>query len=123
MTLPLELGGVQDPDVRRAFEEISKHFPLQPQDFANVLVLLASTGTARKDAFGVDTVTFTASTLSATKNISHGLGALPVSVQLTANSPGFGMVVTARSSTTFTVQGWTGGAVSTTIGFDWRAVG
>lgn len=123
MTLPLELGAIQDPNIRRAFEQVAQQFPLHSQNLANDVLVLASTGTARKVAFGTSTVTFTASTVSATTNVTHGLGVAPISVQLTSEALGIGLVVSAKGSTTFTAQGWTPTATSGTITFDWVAIG
>lgn len=102
MTLPLELGGIQDPDVRRAFETVSLRFPLHAQDFANDVLLLATAGTARKIAFGTQLVN-----AGSTANVSHGLGVAPAAVAA-VTAPGAGNVsiawaITAASASTFTL--------------------
>lgn len=83
MTLPLELGGIQDPDVRRALENVAQQFPIHAPNLANEVLLLASTGTARKVAFGTTAFTFTAANTSAGVNQNHGLGKTPIAVVMT----------------------------------------
>jgi hypothetical protein len=69
VTLPLELGGIQSPDVRRAFEQISVAFPVQESSMGLRTVsggvtgatgVSAGTGfTSVRNAAGDYTITFT----------------------------------------------------------------
>jgi hypothetical protein len=73
--------------------------------------------------FGVASTTFTASTLSTPTTVTHGLGRTPVVAFAGTENVGFTYSVTARTSTTITVQGFTSGAVSQTNSFDWFVIG
>lgn len=87
---------------------------------------LANPGTARKIAFGADTLTWTASNTSATKHISHGLGVVPVAV-LAVGSGGAIVLQAGFNATTtqFDVFGQTNdlASISATLGFNWLAIG
>ena len=65
--------------IQTNFEQLAQLFPLQGNALANVALLLASTGTKRKVAFGSTTITGTGA-VSATKEVAHGLGVKPVVV-------------------------------------------
>jgi len=86
----------------------------------NFLQLLAS-GT-RKLAFFTGSVTFTASTTSANTTFSHGLGATPVSVQITGTDLNTVWWGYNKSSTQITVRGSYASALSASFGFDCIAI-
>jgi len=68
LTLPLDVGSIQDYTIRSAFEQIAMRFP----DFGSRSIRMR---------FGTDTVAFTGgNTRSATKTVSHGLGNTPIAV-------------------------------------------
>lgn len=125
MTLPLELGAITDSNVRRAFEQLAQRFPLHAADFANDVLLLAVTGTARKIAIGTGTVTFTAAVFSAASTITHGLGTTPTVVLGTSIGNSVIVIDTnTYTSTTFKANGGSVGGVTTgTFGFVWAAIG
>lgn len=97
------------------------------RNFQKLQVLVLDTGGASLGLrMGTGSVTFTAANTSAVKVVSHGLGRTPAVVLTTPNAnTGFVFSVTARASTTFSVQGFTtgGGSVTTTVNFDWVAIG
>jgi hypothetical protein len=73
---------------------------------------------------GQSTVTFTASALSATTVVSHGLGRTPVAVfygNVDANMDN--LATTVVGATTFTVQGRYSSAVTGTASLYWMVVG
>lgn len=78
---------------------------------------------------GRSTVTFTASTVSAAKTISHGMARSGVAVAPSyvytqiKGALGFAIEYSAPTTSTFTVQGWTTGATTATVTFDWIAIG
>jgi hypothetical protein len=127
VALPLELGGIQNPDVRRAFEQVSLAFPVRAQNVANDLLLLAVTGTTRKAAFGTTTIHFAAAITSNVVTVNHGLGVAPVSVIVTCETNAFGAVVVpgtqTRTATSFDVFGEIRVAQTIDIVLDWVAIG
>lgn len=126
MTLQLELGAIQDPVIRAAFEFIAQRFPLHAQDFSNEVLLLSTTGTKRKIAYGASTCTWTASADSATTTIAHGLGASPVWEGFTASGTGALLYsLSSKDATNIVVVGrdTRGTALTGTFNFDWVAIG
>lgn len=126
MTLPLELGGIENPDVRRAFEQVSVQFPLHAPNIANDVLLLATTGTKRKVAFGNATLSFVASA-TASLAVAHGLAVTPVvALGTIANSNGSIIVCwSARDATNVTWFGrqFQNAAFTGSVDLDWLAIG
>jgi hypothetical protein len=123
VTLSLELGGIQNPDILRAFEQVSVQFPLRGSSLANDVLFLAATGTVRKLDFGSNSVVFTANQDSAVKTVSHGLGVVPQAVIATATGSAMFIRSQALTTTTFDVVGHQRGAVTETDFFYWVAIG
>lgn len=121
-SLETVLGG--DDTVRRNFSKLEDLYTRLSAVETRATVLEAELDGKTWRA-GSDTVTFTAAATSATKVVTHGLGSSPAAVTLTSRNVGVEYITTARSSTTFTVQGYTtpGNNISATDTFDWVAVG
>lgn len=136
-------------EVQQNFDLLAQRFPLASRDLANNSVTsakivpgtivpsdvatgtfleLAVTGTARKVAYGNNTVTWTAAVGSATRTVTHGLGTTPQAIYLTIRG-GFGSAAVIAvydfniGATTFDVAGSASAVVSITATFDWMAIG
>lgn len=73
--------------------------------------------------FGTTTLTFTASTVSATATINHGLGSAPIAVLLGSRDALMQPGCFARSGTQLSINGLYNSSVSTTAAVDWVAIG
>ena len=110
------------------FEQLAELFPLQQANFANVLLLLVSTGTKRKVAFGSTSVTYSASNVSATKEVTHGLGATPqivIPVALSFNADHNVTVAAEPGESKFSLVSRvvSGVGVTATVSVFWIAIG
>lgn len=89
---------------------------------------LAVAGGDRRVAFGTATLSFSASTNSATTTVPHGLGLTPLIVIATAiSSPTFGQIPTFNAFTfdasNFKINGEITTAYTGSIDFSWLAIG
>lgn len=100
---------------------------ISDRNFQTLMKLVPDTGGQSVGIrFGVATCAWTASAYSAALVVSHGLGKTPVNIQLTPHSnPDMTFGPTARSATTFTVQGYFAPGIAITGSFpvDWVAIG
>jgi hypothetical protein len=111
MSLPLEFTGNYDV-AQRNFDRIAAAVVDAGERSASI-------------RFGIDTVTFTASTSSANKVVSHGLAVTPVIVLAMAvgDSRVLGTTFTYTDSSFTMAGGAPGGAISATISMAWLAIG
>lgn len=124
MTLPVESASIGDQYARRAVDIIAQRFPIHAADLASDVLLLATTGTQRKVAFGTATVTFTAATVSAATAVNHGLGVTPVAVIASGVNAAVFYDTRTYTSTQFSAAGYAPfGATSGTFTFAWVAIG
>jgi hypothetical protein len=137
--LSIPLQAVPDEPTDQNFRQLGERFPIQRGDLGKGAVGQDQLGTAakelflqlaaagvRKIAFGVGSMSFSASS-SASKTITHGLGTTPTVVLVTGKTGSFQMLFNADTygSTTFRAWGyWTpGSTVTTTQEFAWIAIG
>lgn len=90
-------------------------------------LLMAGVLGGRQWVAGTVSLTFTASSISATAAVTHGLGVAPVAVVYSPRGSHLGAYTPSRDTTTFTAQAFytaeTGFSLSGTFVFDWIAVG
>lgn len=125
MTLPLQ--AVADPSTDQNFRQIAEQFPVAAGNLAKGLIFSVA-GTNLKVATGLSSWTWTASTLSATKVIPHGLAAAPTFVGFTPIFEPTTVTINWRltgtpSKTEFGCCGILSVASTTTIPFLWVALG
>lgn len=114
--------------ITRNFEDLYSQFQTQQAaiESGNSFLRLASKG-EHKIAFGNSAVVFTASTLSASLTVTHGLGAAPKTIVATALlSPSAGKIplfnTTGTSKTAFTINAEIKEAFTGGIAFYWVAI-
>lgn len=96
-------------------------------DSAKQLAPQLAAAADRKINFGTVVLSFSSSTISATKTVSHGLGVTPVSIALTQQGTELGVLYARTqnaSSSVFEVVGASPfGAINGTATFTWLAIG
>lgn len=129
MTWPLEGGQTKIVSVDRNLRGIVKRGGELASQVGSLITGVPHLAVAGKRTlnFGETTMTFSEALVSATKEVSHGLGAKPVAVKLTLESASdeglFTFVVTERTASVFKFRCRCDGKRNTTFTVLWEAIG